>query len=271
MSLKSDNDEQYATSRKLAARARLFEAMVAEEPWFSWVARRLPAKAADHILDIGCGPGWFWPAGIGLLPAGLALTLCDLSGGMVAEALQHGQDLPLASREGCVADAAALPFADQSFDGVIAMHMLYHVADPQRAIAEAHRVLKPGGFLAVTTNGLGDMHAIYELTTCFGGTPVNPAALAFGFAEAERLMQQMFGSVTHARHEALMHITSAEDIFLAMTSFPPGDRATDDECRAFRQAIDQALTKGGGVLTTAKQAGLFVSRKTSGGKMTAPH
>jgi SAM-dependent methyltransferase len=50
-----------------------------------------------------------------------------------------------------VADATALPFDDASFDAVTMFDVIEHVEDDARAIAEAKRVLRPGGFLLVTT------------------------------------------------------------------------------------------------------------------------
>ena len=54
------------------------------------------------------------------------------------------------------ADVMSLPYKDQSFDAVMAAHVLEHLPDPQRALAEMVRVLKPGGgvFLCVTRRSL---------------------------------------------------------------------------------------------------------------------
>src|SRR5690606_20314752 len=106
-----------------------------------------------------------------------------------------------------------------------------------QAIAEMHRVLKPGGFLAVTTNGAGNMRALYALTTVFGSAPTDPAGASFGYGDAERIMQAQFGNVTMAHHPARLRVTDPEDVFLALTSYPPGDRADDVQLHAFRKAI----------------------------------
>jgi ubiquinone/menaquinone biosynthesis C-methylase UbiE len=136
------NDQQYSNSSKLAARARLHQLYSRDEaPWFPWVAERAELKAGDRILDIGCGPGWFWAGAADVVPT-IDLTLADLSAGMVEEALQRVRELKRGwAVHGEVADISALPFPDQSFDAVFAMHMLYHVPDTGRAMAEVARVL----------------------------------------------------------------------------------------------------------------------------------
>lgn len=263
-SITSGNAEQYGDSRKLAARARLnSEYTIAETGWFPWVAGQLPLKPGDSALDVGCGPGWFWAAAANDLPQNLHLTLSDLSPGMVREAVDRCRPLPFASVIGRQAEAAALPFEDGTFDAVIAMHMLYHLRDPAKGIAEMHRVLKPGGFLAVTTNGADNMREMYALTTVFGSQPVDPAGAAFGYDSAQRIMQAQFGNVTMTQHPASLRVTDPEDVFLALTSYPPGDAADEAQLAAFRHAITEAFQAGNGVLEVGKESGLFISRKAA--------
>jgi SAM-dependent methyltransferase len=161
------------------------------------------------------------------------------------------------------AKAAALPFEDDSFDTVIAMHMLYHLPDPAAGIAEMFRVLKPGGSLAVTTNGVGNMRGLYELTTVFGSEPLDPSAAVFGYDRAEELMRARFGDVAFSQHPAAMRITNPEDVFLALTSYPPGDGASETQLDAFRAAIAAAFERSDGVLDVDKETGLFISKKRS--------
>ena len=254
---------QYQDSEKLAARARLNrEHTIAPTPWFAWVGQQLGLKANDDVLDVGCGPGWFWAEMAKSLPQGIKLTLTDSSPGMVKEAVERCRTLPFASVEGVEADAARLPFPDGSFDKVLAMHMLYHLAEPALGIAQMFRVLKPGGMLAVTTNGAGNMREIHQLTGVLGAAAADPAAAAFGLEAAEPAMLARFGNAALIRYPAQMRITSQEDVFLALTSFPPGDGASEPQLRAFRQAIAQAFQEGGGVLEVTKETGLVVSRKS---------
>jgi ubiquinone/menaquinone biosynthesis C-methylase UbiE len=261
-SITSDNAKQYADSRKLAARARLNkEYTIAETGWFPWVARQLPLNSGDRVLDIGCGPGWFWAATASALPENLDLTLADLSPGMVQEAVERCRELPFASVRGQQVHAATIPFEDNIFDVVVAMHMLYHLPDPAVGIADMYRVLKPEGFLAVTTNGVGNMRKMYELATVFGSAPFDPAAASFGYDTADRLMRSQFGNVTMSQHPASLRITEPEDVFLALTSYPPGDDASEAQLIKFREAIANVFQQGNGVLEVEKETGLFLSQK----------
>jgi SAM-dependent methyltransferase len=99
------------------------------------VAARLAAAGARVVLDVGGGSGKL----ARLLP-GLSIRclLIDLSPTMLA----------LAPRPAARAEAARLPVADASVDAVAALYTLYHFDDPLTPIAEARRVLRPGGLFA---------------------------------------------------------------------------------------------------------------------------
>jgi ubiquinone/menaquinone biosynthesis C-methylase UbiE len=97
-------------------------------------------QKAGHILEVGCGTG-HW---LTLLKSRVQQAVgLDLSVGMLKQA-QKG-DLRLLA----CGQAAQLPFPAQFFDVVFAVNAVHHFPDQQLFIAEAHRLLKPGGTLAV--------------------------------------------------------------------------------------------------------------------------
>jgi ubiquinone/menaquinone biosynthesis C-methylase UbiE len=100
-------------------------------------------SANMSILDVGCGPGYVSAAAFGRGRNSIGL---DFSREMIAIARKTFPHIEF--REG---DAQNLPFAEGSFDRVLANFALLHLADPDRACAEASRVLKPGGKFAFTT------------------------------------------------------------------------------------------------------------------------
>jgi SAM-dependent methyltransferase len=98
--------------------------------------------AAMHVLDLACGPGDVAAAaaGRGALPVGL-----DFSSAMIE--LARAGHRGIRFEEG---DAEALPFANKSFDAVVANFGVHHVPEPIRALHEMYRVLRPGGRVAFT-------------------------------------------------------------------------------------------------------------------------
>ncbi len=118
------------------------------------LADRLPVKAGDHLLDIGCGVGG--PARYFAKRFGCKVSGIDVTGPFVEAATKLtsllGMDDRVFIEQG---DGERLPFDDSSFDGAYAQHVTMNVADRPRFFGEAWRVLKPGGFFALTEHGLG--------------------------------------------------------------------------------------------------------------------
>jgi len=108
-----------------------------DQPLNPWLERHLWALGGDGpVLDLGCGRGYWLRRmrSAGLRPIGI-----EHDEDRTAEALAQA---PVA-----VADGAALPFADASVGLVWCIHVLHHLEQPDRVLAEARRILRPGGHL----------------------------------------------------------------------------------------------------------------------------
>jgi SAM-dependent methyltransferase len=104
--------------------------------------RAADVKPGIRLLDVACGTGI---ASAQAAASGARVTGADFSPAMIAEARRRHPAIAFES-----GDAEALPFPDASFDAVVANFGIHHVERPGRAIAEARRVLVPGGHFAFT-------------------------------------------------------------------------------------------------------------------------
>ncbi|HEX2906778.1 MAG TPA: class I SAM-dependent methyltransferase [Phototrophicaceae bacterium] len=120
----------------------------------AWALDCLTWRGDEKVLDLGCGPGRWYEA---LRPKAPAMTYygLDLHTGMLTNHPAVGALT--------VGDAQQLPFADDTFDMVMANHMLYHVPDVENAIREIRRILKPDGILMATTNSVHNMPELQVL------------------------------------------------------------------------------------------------------------
>ncbi|MBV8840797.1 MAG: class I SAM-dependent methyltransferase [Alphaproteobacteria bacterium] len=100
------------------------------------------ATSGTTLLDIACGTGLATAAAAA---AGARVTGLDFSPAMLLAARRLHPSLPFAN-----GDAEQLPFADASYDAVISNFGIHHVERPDRAVAEARRVLRDGGTFAFT-------------------------------------------------------------------------------------------------------------------------
>jgi 2-polyprenyl-6-hydroxyphenyl methylase/3-demethylubiquinone-9 3-methyltransferase len=108
-----------------------------------WLERKFAAKgvaAGAKILDVGCGGGFLTNP---LSERGFDVTGLDISPESLATAARHDKTGKVKYIQG---DAYALPFPADCFDIVTSMDFLEHVEDPERAVAEMARVLKPEGY-----------------------------------------------------------------------------------------------------------------------------
>ena len=115
---------------------------------------RLGLAPGDRLLDLGCGAGRhaFEAHRRGAHVIALDRSEAETPGVAGLLAAMRAQDEAPATALGTAvtADGLSLPFAEGSFDRVVASEVLEHVADDGAVIAELTRVLRPGGTLAVT-------------------------------------------------------------------------------------------------------------------------
>jgi len=117
-------------------------AMRAEERSYAYLYRRIPKWVrAKEVLELATGPGVLAKR---IAPVTKCMLATDYSEGMIAEAKKGACPKNLRFE---VADALSLPYADASFDAVIIVNALHLLPEPERALREIARVLRPDGIL----------------------------------------------------------------------------------------------------------------------------
>jgi len=101
--------------------------------------------SARTVLDVGCGTGAFTLAAV---ERGGIVTSLDIGVALLRRARSKG------ARRLIAGDACGLPFPDASFDVVLSSECVEHTREPERAVAEMLRVLRPDGLLILTCPNL---------------------------------------------------------------------------------------------------------------------
>jgi len=129
-------------------------------PWYGYAHALFPSDPGRWI-DLGCGQGEFTTqAGDGRSPTPIALdrSLDNLAAARASGAIALAADLDI-----------PLPIADKTLDGAVMIEVIEHIARAERLIDELARVLRPGGWLIVTTPNIA--HLTYRLRALTGHPP----------------------------------------------------------------------------------------------------
>jgi SAM-dependent methyltransferase len=235
---------QYAaTTGNLAARIALHAYGTNPEGWFAWLERRLPLRG--RVVEVGAGTGELWSH---VARPGARPVLTDVSPAMCARL----RTVPDADVVRC--DAARLPFADAAFDTLIANHVLYHLDDPDAALREFARVLRPGGRIAVAVNGRDHLA---ELDAIAPPNPVNTNDFSAETGPARMALH--FADVAVERYPCDLAIPVAGpvvDYLASMADEPP----TPEQREAARARV-QSTIDSDGVFRVRKHSVLITGRR----------
>lgn len=261
-------NNQYRDSSNLDARAALHRQFsTAAVGWLPWVFGFLGLTAGMQVLECGCGPGWLWRGNLDRIPDDCPIILTDLSVGMVAEseAALADNDYTFAFQQ---ANIEALDFADETFDVVVANHMLYHVPDLAQGLSEVRRVLKRNGRFVAATNGNNHMkelpdlipESLSQLSTSFRSRGEGEL-LSFRLENGRSLLTPYFETVNLHLYEDSLHVTEVEPLLAYVFSMmPPGVDVLETAVNQLRAAW-AAQIAADGAIEISKHSGVFVARK----------
>lgn len=254
--------KQYKDSSNLSTRIRLHQLFSINKcGWQRWLFDQIEFKPQNRILELGCGTGELWLENMERIPTGMKITLSDFSDGMVSQVQENLKNQPCAF-EFKVIDAQSIPFEDDSFDIVIANHMLFHLPDRRKGLSEIKRVLKPRGKLFASTIGRNHLQEINALVTRFEPQFSTWNALAsdsFSLENGEAQLKEYFSTVLLKRYADSLVVTDVKPLIEYI--FSGRLMLKDERKRDLAEFVENDFLVKGGKFFVTKDSGVFNSNK----------
>lgn len=246
--------EQYKSSDNLEARIRLHTYNTNKMDWNKWFFEKMDIPDHSRILELGCGNGILWSRNLNSISNTWDITLSDLSEGMLESSEKNINNNSFKYK---VVDIQGIPYEDESFDIVIARHMLYHVLDLNKALTEVSRVLKPKGKFYTSTNSRDNMHELKMLIENYDhNTDFNPEKLAnrFGLENGSEILEGYFAGVIMEEFGGQIVVDEAEPVvsYIASTIGYFKEMYEKNKLDNLHEYIEGELCKAGVLKITTK-------------------
>ncbi len=255
---------QYLNANNISARINLHNLYSQNaQGWFAWIYEQLDLKKDMRILELGCGNGELWAGKIHSLPFGTSVVLSDVSEGMLRDAKrllsEETHSLSVSPFTYAAFDCHNIPYDNESFDLVIANHLLFYCDDIDRVCAEIKRVLKPDGRFICSTYGSGHMKEISHLVYNFDNRIVLSAESLydrFGLDNGIPILSEHFFNITKSLYNDCLIVDKAEPLIEYILSCHGNqNQYLADRYKDFKKYMDNKTRKG---LKISKEAGIFI-------------
>ncbi|NFQ49422.1 methyltransferase domain-containing protein, partial [Clostridium botulinum] len=206
--------EQYNSDENLNLRTNLHSYNINKIDWDKWCFQKMNLIKCSKILELGCGVGKLWIKNQDFIDENSEIILSDFSPNMLKCAKNNLENLDCKFKYKKI-NAEDIPYDDESFDVVIAEHMLYFVTDIEKALSEIKRVLKPNGIFYVTTNSCNSMIELNKLAEKFDpNLDINNNGLSsrFDLENGEKMLKKYFNNIESEILEGKIILDKAEPV-----------------------------------------------------------
>ncbi|EJE7234115.1 methyltransferase domain-containing protein [Clostridium botulinum] len=179
------------------------------------------------ILELGCGDASLWNKNFNHIPSNWEITLTDFSDGMLKDAKKNlGEKRSRFNFK--IVNAENIPFEEESFNVIIANHMLYHVPNINKALKEINRVLKSEGILFASTVGKNHMKEIREIISTFDIYSLTSESWeitdSFQLENGLKIVSEYFNMVELKRYKDNLKVTDPVYILDYIFSMPGNNK-----------------------------------------------
>lgn len=251
---------QYQNANNISARIRLHEMYSQNQTgWFPWIYHNCKITDGMRILEIGCGDGTLWNENMAKLPQNISAVLSDISEGMLRDVRRRiGSDSRFSFQ---AFDCHRIPFVSDSFDLVIANHVLFYCDDIAKVCREVSRILVPGGRFLCSTYGASHMQEITALVQEFDSRiQLSGDALyaRFGLENGAELLAPYFSEISTQLYDDALYVTDAAPLIEYILSCHGNqNQYLLERYQDFRRFVEKKTLKG---FHITKSAGLFICR-----------
>lgn len=253
---------QYQNATNISSRINLHSLYSQnQQGWFPWIFEQCRITSGLRILELGCGDGTLWTDNLSLLPEDLSITLSDISSGMLRDARRAigSSDTRFAFR---AFDCKKIPYKDESFDLVIANHVLFYCDDIPAVLKEVRRVLAPGGRFLSSAYGKAHMQEVSQLVQDFDERIVLSADRLyerFGRENGGKILEPFFQKIQWRSYEDFLLVQDAEPLISYVLSCHGNqNQYILDRYKEFRAFTAKKTEKG---FRITKDAGVFLCEK----------
>ena len=253
---------QYQNATNISSRINLHSLYSQnKQGWFPWIFEQCRISPGLRILELGCGDGTLWTDNLSLLPEDISITLSDISNGMLRDARRAigSSDTRFAFR---AFDCRKIPCKDESFDLVIANHVLFYCDDIPAVLKEVRRVLAPGGRFLCSAYGKAHMQEVSQLVQDFDERIVLSADRLyerFGRENGQSILEPFFPKAHWLSYEDCLLVQDAEPLISYVLSCHGNqNQYILDRYKEFRSYTARKTAKG---FRITKDAGVFLCEK----------
>jgi len=253
---------QYQNATNISSRINLHSLYSQnKQGWFPWIFQQCHIKPRLRILELGCGDGTLWTDNLALIPEDISITLSDISSGMLRDARRAigSSDTRFAFR---AFDCKKIPYKDESFDLVIANHVLFYCDDIPAVLKEICRVLSPEGHFLCSAYGKAHMQEVSQLVEDFDDRIVLSADKLyerFGRENGQKILEPFFPDAKWLSYEDFLLVQDAEPLISYVLSCHGNqNQYILDHYKEFRAFATKKTAKG---FRITKDAGVFLCEK----------